>query len=88
MVLQSAHMDSPTVPSQAALQSLLTVAEAAAFLRVSPDTLKRMVRRGEVRHLRVGVRGMRFLHGDLVEDMRPKPAQARRVAYPRPRVVL
>lgn len=79
-------MDRLTAPSNF-MQSLMTVAEAAAFLRVSPDTLKRMVRRGDVRHLRVGARGMRFLPGDLVEDMRPKP-QARRVAFTRPRVVL
>ena len=64
---------------------ILTLQEAAAFLRVSPDTVRRMVRRGHVRAMRVGRRALRFTRHGLLEDLhgtavRPGPS--------RPRVVL
>jgi len=46
--------------------SLLTLPEAAAYLRVSRTTVYRMVRRRELPHCRIGAQ-LRFLHGDVNE---------------------
>ena len=37
-----------------ALPAFLTVAEAAAYLRVHPETIRRLVRRGELTAIKVG----------------------------------
>jgi excisionase family DNA binding protein len=45
--------------------SLLTKAETAEALRISPATLDRMIRRGQVRVVRVGERGVRVTVAEL-----------------------
>jgi excisionase family DNA binding protein len=66
--------------------SLLTLEEAALFLKVSPDTVRRMVRRGQLTSLKVGRRSLRFTRQGILSDLQ-KPAEMR-VAYSRPRVIL
>ncbi|RQN02033.1 DNA-binding protein [Aeromicrobium camelliae] len=41
-------------------EPLLTVEEVAAWLAVTPETLRGMVRRGEIPHLRSGQKLIRF----------------------------
>ena len=43
----------------------LTTQEAAAFLRVSPDTLRRRVKEGRIKAYRPGGKNMRFKRSDL-----------------------
>lgn len=48
--------------------SLLTLAEAAAQLRISPRTLRRMVKAGDVTTIRIG-RQLRFDHDTLWREI-------------------
>ena len=43
----------------------LTIAEAAALLRVSTSTVRRSIQAGKMRSLRFGDRGVRIRRGDL-----------------------
>lgn len=54
--------------------SLLTLPEAATYLRVSRTTVYRMVRRRELPHCRIGAQ-LRFFHDDVTQA-----ATRRRVA--------
>lgn len=56
-------LDSPLTP-EAQMPDLLTPAEAAAYLRISPATLQRMVRRG-LPSKQLGPRQRRFVRSDL-----------------------
>ena len=47
---------------------LLTLTEAAAWLRVSTSTLRAMCERGEIAHVRVGSRGQYRFHLRALED--------------------
>jgi len=53
-------------------QDLLTSAEAATYLRISPSTLLRVAKAGEVGHVKVGGR-VRFLLEDLDRYARGEP---------------
>lgn len=53
-------MSHSTTDAQAAQPSWGTVAEAAELYRVSPDTIRRMIRRGEVYAERFGPRLIRI----------------------------
>ena len=51
----------------------LTPDDAAAFLAVSPRTLRRMVAEGRVRALRLGPRLVRYNRADLEAALSPIP---------------
>jgi excisionase family DNA binding protein len=56
---------------RAAEQEFLTVAEAATFLRVSPSTVRRWIRKGDVPAYRVGRRRVALKRDDLSNLIRP-----------------
>lgn len=56
-------------PSSSRPPALLTVAEAASALRVSPLTLRRRIARGEVPAYRVGARGAVRLEANAVRGL-------------------
>lgn len=75
-------MPAKTLPSTAAAhrrpavpEPLLTVGDAAALLRVSARTVRRLVGRGELAALRVG-RQVRVAPADLSAYLRRGPAGA------------
>ncbi len=55
--------------------AVLDAREAAAYLAVSETTLRRMVRRGEVPHVRLGEVGVRFRLVDLNELLAAKTSR-------------
>jgi excisionase family DNA binding protein len=55
------------LPRQAMNEELLTVAQAADVLKVSPLTVRRMVERGELRAIRLGGQANRQLRIDRAE---------------------
>ena len=62
------------VPMQIVADDYLTVAEAAALLRVSPSTVRRWIRNGAVPTDRIGPRRVALKRGDLaalVSSVRP-----------------
>lgn len=59
------------------LEPLLTVAEAAAILRVSPRTLKEWCRRGKVTCVKVG-REWRLRAADVQAAVKPAPRRGPR----------
>jgi excisionase family DNA binding protein len=75
-----------THPESSQPSALLTLEEAARFLKVSPDTVRRMVRRGQVHGMKVGRRSLRFTTQGLLSDLQGSVQV--KVAYSRPRIVL
>jgi excisionase family DNA binding protein len=57
---------------------LLTCREAAEAMRVSTRTLFSLTRRGEIRSIRIGCRGVRYSPADLqewIDRQRGEPAE-------------
>ena len=50
--------------------TLLTTAEIAEFLRITPQHVTRLCRRGEIPHLRIGPKGYRFVKDDVIQWLR------------------
>ncbi|MBE9404495.1 helix-turn-helix domain-containing protein [Brachybacterium sp. Marseille-Q2903] len=50
---------------------MLTPAEAADYLHVHPETIRRRIRRGELRAYRIGPRAVRIDVRDLQASARP-----------------
>ena len=50
-------------------REILTVAEAAEFLQISPNKLYELIRRGKLPHFRVG-RGIRIFKDELIAFLR------------------
>ena len=66
-ILERMHMTTcpqPVSPPPATLQ-LLRIEEAAEYLRVHSQTLRRWVRLGRINAYRVGCRDLRFRRSDL-----------------------
>ena len=49
------------------LPTLYTVAEVAAFMKVTQGAIRKMEERGQLRALRIGKRKLRFREADLQE---------------------
>ena len=49
------------------LPTLYTVAEVAAFMKVTQGAIRKMEERGQLRALRIGKRKLRFREADLLE---------------------
>jgi len=56
-------------------QEILTMKEAAGYLKITEKTLLKLVKEGKVRALRVG-NMYRFIKDELTEDVREKEARA------------
>lgn len=69
--------DSPHIPEVPALTPYLDVEDGAAYLGVSPTTIRRMVEDGRVRALRLPPKVLRFTRHDLDAALRPVPAPGR-----------
>ena len=55
-------------------QEVLTTEEASKFLRISRQTLYKLVERGKVPGMKVG-QGYKFLRNDLISSLRaPRPS--------------
>jgi excisionase family DNA binding protein len=50
-------------------QEILTMKEAASYLKITEKTLLKLIKEGRVRSLRVG-NAIRFIKGELTEDVR------------------
>jgi excisionase family DNA binding protein len=61
------HGAMDVLPSPAMNEELLTVAQAADVLKVSPLTVRRMVERGELKAIRLGGQANRQLRIDRAE---------------------
>lgn len=48
-------------------KEIYTLIEAGNFLRLSPSTLRKLVRRGKLKKLNIPVKGMRFSHIELTK---------------------
>jgi excisionase family DNA binding protein len=57
-------------------ESLLTAKEAAAYLRVHVNTVKRLVKAGELRHYRLGRGDLRFRREDIDDWLSTKRKEA------------
>jgi excisionase family DNA binding protein len=62
-------VDKSSTPTGPPIAPLMTVAEAATALRVSPKTIRRMIARGELHHVRIG-RLVRTRAKDIVQYIR------------------
>lgn len=51
------------------LPELLTPTEVAETLRIAPETVRRMVRRGELRGYRVGTQGCYRVDAEAVREL-------------------
>ena len=49
------------------LPTLYTVAEVAAFMKVTQGAIRKMEERGQLRALRIGKRKLRFREADLLD---------------------
>jgi excisionase family DNA binding protein len=58
-------------PLSALDEAYLTVAEAAALLRVAPSTVRRWIREGDVPAYRLGQRRLRLRRGDVTALITP-----------------
>jgi excisionase family DNA binding protein len=61
------------------MEQLMTLVEAAEFLQVSESTLRRLIRKGKIRHYRIGgtrTGSIRFRRSELLEDMRVEPEES------------
>ena len=61
---------------------LLTVAEAAALLRVDPSTIRRWIRAGNVAAYRVGPRRLALKRADLADLLSPMRDQNGATSFP------
>ena len=50
-------------------QEILTMKEAASYLKITEKTLLKLIKEGKVRSLRVG-NAIRFIKNELTEDVR------------------
>jgi len=50
-------------------QGILTMKEAASYLRITEKTLLKLIKEGRIRSLRVG-NAIRFIKDELTEDVR------------------
>jgi excisionase family DNA binding protein len=62
---RSTYAQAPRPPMGSMPEEMLTVAEAAARLKVHPETIRRAIRKGELRALRFGHRTVRIAPADL-----------------------
>ena len=62
-------MSAPAITETAALPPLVTKERAAELLDVSPDTIRRMISRGEIRARRIGPRLLRIETASLFEGL-------------------
>lgn len=70
--IQAAPSRAPEVivaPTPTTAPRVLTPRELANFLKVSPATVRRLLRRGELPHINVGNR-VRFVPGEVLEKLR------------------
>ncbi len=54
-------------------RNLLTITEAAGLLRISPVTLRRWLKSGRLRAVRVGARALRVRRNDALAALQPVP---------------
>lgn len=62
--------------SQAPIDHLISIGEAAQVASVSTKTVRRMIARGEISAVRFGPRSVRIRVSDLQSAMRPIPTTA------------
>lgn len=56
-----------TTQEQEPSKEIYTLAEAGKYLRLSPSTIRKLVRRGKLKKLNIPVKGMRFSHNELTK---------------------
>jgi excisionase family DNA binding protein len=62
---RSTYTQAPRPPIGSMPEEMLTVAEAAARLKMHPETIRRAIRRGDLKALRFGYRTVRISLADL-----------------------